>query len=478
MQIHGRFVSRARRSRRGSAILVAMGFMIMATSMGLGFLAVTGQHMMQTATKGINTKLLHAAEAGIESKRGRFKLVAGIQDDWSALLPLAGWNQIDGPININGVVVQVEARPFGTSSVPKVSIRGIAVSGLHKLAVEYDIKVAAFSDYARYNGSGSTSNIGTNFKMYGTYYCVGNLNLANRSGIEFFGNVFTEGVVQNVPDWPYNFKEDVQQNVDPVVIPPSAYGFGVMKTVAQGFNTLFYSNTTEIELMGTVFRRRYWFQPAAGPAVLMNETLGIPEEGVIYIVDGQPPVGFDATPGQQVPSGSCSNDTNLWGWLFDRRVTIASERDFRIVDNVTYKACMDDPSLREPTNKKSAAALGFKEMLGVISAKNVLFICNQITPVPSAYEVSGGLGNQYQTDGVFMGVQWCKGQTNQNSNGKEWWGYGCLIGQGTTGLAGRYQIRHYDWDWRLESTTPPYFMKAYNTSATFLSGTWRTYPMP
>ena len=75
------------RSRCGSALLVSMGFMLMATSMGLGFLAVTGQHMMQTATKGIETKLLQAAEAGIETKRGRFKLVNPTQIDWTTLLP-------------------------------------------------------------------------------------------------------------------------------------------------------------------------------------------------------------------------------------------------------------------------------------------------------------------------------------------------------------------------------------------------------
>jgi hypothetical protein len=32
-------------------------------------------------------------------------------------------------------------------------------------------------------------------------------------------------------------------------------------------------------------------------------------------------------------------------------------------------------------------------------------------------------------------------------------------------------------DWRLQGTTPPFFLRAYNVTATFVPGTWRTYEL-
>jgi hypothetical protein len=42
-------------------------------------------------------------------------------------------------------------------------------------------------------------------------------------------------------------------------------------------------------------------------------------------------------------------------------------------------------------------------------------------------------------------------------------------------LGDHFKVRNYHWDYRLELTTPPYFLRAYNASAVFLPGTWRTY---
>ena len=38
-----------------------------------------------------------------------------------------------------------------------------------------------------------------------------------------------------------------------------------------------------------------------------------------------------------------------------------------------------------------------------------------------------------------------------------------------------YGARHYDWDWRLQNTAPPYYLRTYNVSARFIPGTWRSY---
>ncbi|MCQ3950754.1 MAG: hypothetical protein DPW14_13180, partial [Planctomycetes bacterium] len=131
----------ATRRRRGSVLMVAMGFVIAVALAGTGMLSVSYVHQVQMQQKALAVRMMAAAEAGIEAKRGRFTLIAGVQDDWSTLLPTAGWNNIDGPMLINGLSVQVQAMPTGGVSVPKVRIRGVVSTVGRNLAVEYEAKV-------------------------------------------------------------------------------------------------------------------------------------------------------------------------------------------------------------------------------------------------------------------------------------------------------------------------------------------------
>ncbi|MCA8946704.1 MAG: hypothetical protein KDB29_10795, partial [Planctomycetes bacterium] len=47
----------------------------------------------------------------------------------------------------------------------------------------------------------------------------------------------------------------------------------------------------------------------------------------------------------------------------------------------------------------------------------------------------------------------------------------------TTELSSNFDRRNYDTDYRLQKTTPPYFLKAYGEAANMIKGTWRTYEL-
>ncbi len=550
------FVSQ--RSRRGSVMMVAMAFVVVVGIAGSVILSLSYAHQVQMQQKALSVRMMAAAEAGIETKRGRFTLIQGVQDDWLTLMPLVGWNNIDAPMTINGMSVQVQAMPVGSAAVPRARIRGVVSTISRQLAVEYEIKVASFSDYALYSGSTAVSGIGANFNMVGTYYSLGGIDLGTNPGIRFWGLAKTSGTIVN-PGEPMAtiFQSGWQVGIPPIQIPPTAYGFGPPFVRAKQNDTVdsparpqvHYRNTVAIEFLGTQYRRYYYIRRnAAGPTnmtglarwhntangnivassnthwLLTSEVRNIPDEGVIFLRNAPASIANEADAGapggasgavysyeidtenatyqndfQQATYASLpiSNQASsplgptvagpvafVWGRIDDRRVTLASEYKLVVSDCIKYDTLATNPDLRRQANKTGAGATNFKEMLGVVSGTEIQYIRSWFTPLAPSEMVTnivgdtGHLANQYSLDAVFMGVyRGYEPEQPASITGHELWECGCLInGQfNSTWFAGVYQRRNYDWDWRLQNTTPPYFLRAYNTSATFLPGTWRSY---
>jgi hypothetical protein len=170
-----------------------------------------------------------------------------------------------------------------------------------------------------------------------------------------------------------------------------------------------------------------------------------------------------------------------------------------IRDNVTYNTYANNPDLRREVNKSSDAAMNVDEMLGVISrerwsnqsTKSGTFLgggdinmayryWNYLQASEMVTDIAGDTGhlpNQNALDGVYLGTFSCGANFHDYTNwNQEVWYCGGLISLHTTYyLENSWEYVHYDWDWRMLETTPPFFLSSYNTSATFVPGTWRTW---
>jgi hypothetical protein len=126
-------------------------------------------------------------------------------------------------------------------------------------------------------------------------------------------------------------------------------------------------------------------------------------------------------------------------------------------------------------------------MLGVVSATDVDFMTNDWTALPNASRVTddatrnppdiGHHSMQYGLDGVYMGVGSAKRGNNAAGNNKELWVCGGIINGNhpSTELSSNFDRRNYDTDYRLQFTTPPYFLRAYGVTPLQVTGTWLTY---
>jgi hypothetical protein len=189
----------------------------------------------------------------------------------------------------------------------------------------------------------------------------------------------------------------------------------------------------------------------------------------------------------------------LSGLLTDRRVTICADGlDVVIRDNISYNSLASNPELRREANKTSDAATEIPEMLGVLSRErwsnqatksgtylgggdvNMAYRYWNLLPVAECVSTIAGdahLANQNCLDGVFLGTYTC-GDNYYHSSAptQEIWFAGGLISLYTTYYTENcWSYVHYDWDWRLVETTPPFFLSSYNVSATFVPGSWRTW---
>ncbi|MCA8911305.1 MAG: hypothetical protein KDB82_06350 [Planctomycetes bacterium] len=506
-----------RNARKGSILGMAMLFFVMVTVAGAALLSMSTINRMKTVRNGVDVRLMIAAEAGMETIRGRFTLVSGVQDDWS-WLTTGTWTTLD-TISVNDTPVTLQANLLSGSSVPTARVRGIATASGRTRAVEQTIKVASFSDYARFSGSTSVTSFGANFKMVGTCYYRGGINLGGNGGIQFLGQATTSGVVSGLPTpegVAYNFPAGYIQGSPVISIPSSAYGTDPILAQADALSSTyagttnlpqwdvkasgfhFYRNTISLEFFpfssgsvtGTQVVRRYYYRESGNENYLVSgqystrsETITLPqgEEICLYVDDSTPPLGYDCW-----NSGEYNYEDygrlDLSGTLRNARITVCTEMDCHVVDNVNYYTLLQNPSLRLQANKTSSAATSFTEMLGVVAQDEVLFDFNTFSPYNSGDTgyLADGVTNQYHLDGTFLGTYRAYYNGTPSASGSdEFWGCGCLIGVNypTTGFGGAFGTRHYDWDWRLQSTTPPFFLRAYNVTATFVPGTWRTYEM-
>ena len=190
-----------RAGNKGGALASAMLFFVVVTVAGAALLSISMQHRLQIVRHGIDVRLMIAAEAGIESVRGRFTVVPQIQEDWASLVPGTGWNNIDS-MTVNGIPVTVEARSIGGASVPTARVRSTAIAGSRRRTVEYTIKVATFSDYAVFNAGSGDSTLGVNYKGVGNLYFGGDVRTqktADGTRITVKGNAELEGKPVTVP---------------------------------------------------------------------------------------------------------------------------------------------------------------------------------------------------------------------------------------------------------------------------------------
>lgn len=483
-----------RRLSKGSVLAVAMLMLIVVTVAGSALLSMSALTRLNMVSRGMDVRLMIAAEAALESARGRFTLVAGAQEDWSALMPSSGWNNL-GTVVVNGIACQLQAAPVGGPEVLRARVRAIATVGTRNKVVEYTIMAANFADYALYFGGNSTVSIGEYFKMVGNFYSRGSINLHNAPGIEFFGRTETSAKVMNWTSMAYNFKQGYDDNVPIVEIPPSAYGFGPMRTAAQASGTLFFANTVSIQLVGNKFIRKYLYRFTGTGSnykkndyQLRTQTLVIPDNSVIYVDSSTPPQGVDSYSAAANGMNRASEKyIELWGVLDEARVTIACEHEIHIVDNISYQTLLEKPSLRRYTEKQAPAALAFREMLGVVTQTDLLFETPSWTALPGASLVTndasrnppdlGHYTKQYSLDGVYMGVEKSARGAVGPGSGRELWVCGGIINGNheSTLLASNFDRRNYDTDYRLQRTTPPYFLRAYGVTATQITGTWRAY---
>ncbi|MCC7510873.1 MAG: hypothetical protein IT464_16055 [Planctomycetes bacterium] len=182
----------------------------------------------------------------------------------------------------------------------------------------------------------------------------------------------------------------------------------------------------------------------------------------------------------------------LWGTLDDRRVSIACDHKIILADTISYQTLLNNPWMRNfhgdgISGKQSTGALNFKEMLGVMSQQDCMLTPTWWRAIPVGQAATNQVGelvpghypaDSNPMDGVFFSIFDTRPWRFRNSFiGEEFWGHGGLIAGGSyaAGMGNHFNRRNYDWDFRLALTTPPFFLRAYNSSAVFINGTWRTY---
>ncbi|MBZ0135704.1 MAG: hypothetical protein K8I27_04975 [Planctomycetes bacterium] len=574
---------RTRIARKGSILATAMLFFVLVTVAGTAILSMSTIQRIKTVRNGIDVRLMIAAEAGIESVRGRFTLVEGVQDDWN-WLNNATWTNVD-TVTVNGINVTIDAMLWGGPSVPTARLRSYATASGKTRFVEYLIKVASFSDYAVFTSSGGT--LGQDYKLVGNYFADGNLSIPN-TGAQMFGRVQLTGTINQTNGEPQSYTFPVQ-NPEPlsgnIPFPNNAYQWNLLVDKADTTGLVYGENTLEIIFNGTNMTRWFvrrratgagngtvpgsagaiddstnsWISPHDGTIDYSNssatnqrlvnadyefvsETVPIPNEGVIYIRSGPARLAQASDPNKDALGGGTTNNFTqatgsssvnsttspygastfinnrviftssvsgtyepilvMSGRLASTRVSIACDHKIVVKQPIIYDSLLNDPTLRRfyddashVTGKQSQAALNIPEMLGVMSRDDITPAVTWWRDVDSNFGGGGvttGAGEiittaHYPTDTYCMdGVYLALGETSPRrhynfspGNGPrgEMWFHGGLIGQ--TGYGGgngnTFYRRNYDWDYRMALTMPPYFLNAYNTSATFVPGTWRTW---
>lgn len=482
----------SRSTRRGSVLGISLIFMVVVAVAGTALLSMSLIHRQGLIRSTYDTRLIIAAEAALNTQKGRFTLVEGIQDDWSAILPLSGWNDISGPITVNGIPVQVQAMSVGTPAVPRARLRAIASAWNQRRVVEFEIKIPNFSDFAMYSGASNSLDLPENFKVIGNLYSLADINLSNRVGIEVWGDVRASGGVKNAPDPAYNFKEGYEEYVPDIEMPPTANRLAEMADAAHNTGLYFYNNTVSIEFVPPNDFIHYRSINKDGDEA--GKRYAVPPESVIYVSSDPLPAGGDPKDPGAAPDAKPnlnSKSLHISGTLgvpgspsTGARVTLACDVTVLVEDNVAYQTLLDNPDLRRRAEKTSEPALGFREMLGVVSANRVEFTPNTWTRLPEANMVtdisgdSGHLEEQYCVDGVYMGINRAFASST-GTTGEVWFNGGMISGSANAATYGSsFSLIQWHKDFRLDYTLPPFFLRAYGSTVEVVSGTWRTYTLP
>lgn len=211
---------------------------------------------------------------------------------------------------------------------------------------------------------------------------------------------------------------------------------------------------------------------------------------------------FSNIGGFTIPNGN-TDILLLSGTLDDRRVTISCDHRIIIKQCISYQGNLDNPDNRRYFNdgvngKQGSQAMDMTEMLGVMSKSEIHPTPTWWTPLTASYRVTGDLAGEtvpghdwadikdtngdYCMDGVYLAWNTTAPTRNYGyASGSgplgEMWFCGGLICQGSYGggNGNTFYRRNYDWDYRMNITMPPYFLRAYNTTARFIPGTWRTW---
>jgi len=567
-----------RTDRRGGILATAMLFFVMVTVAGTAILSMSTIQRLKTVRNGIDVRLMIACEAAVESVRGRFTLIKGVQDDWSWVSDTT-WTSL-GVVTVNGINVNIAALRFGGDSVPRARVRANATASGKTRWVEYTVKVASFSDYSVFASNG---NFGANYKLVGNYYSNGNINV-DVTGCRVFGETTSTGIITGAysnpasPEYPFvNSNPLTNQPAIPFPVDPTEWDY--LKNIASTTGYVYAENTMEIIFNGTTFTRWYvrrkntaaagvgtvptgqvaasgssWINSstgvmnytntsAANPYVVtvdyewVSETLPIPNEGVIYVQSGAasgitmgPLVGapyfrdnlaasprtngfvqqhwlntyghtgtFTNQGGYGVAAGS-TPVLVISGTLDNSRVSLVCDHRIIVRQPIAYQGNLDNPTNRRFFNdgasgKQSPSALNMVEMLGVMGRTEICPCPLWWQPLPSSAWVTGnaagetlpghdwsdtvnGYNSDYSMDGVYLAMAHIRPRVYYNGQPMgELWYCGGLICQGDYGggNGNNYSRRNYDWDYRMDQTMPPYFLRAYNTTAKFVPGSWRTW---
>jgi hypothetical protein len=470
-----------RHTRKGSALAAAMLFFVTITIAGTALLSISAIHRIQIVRSGMDVRLMIAAETGLETARGRFTLVAGVQDDWTNLVNYTSWTDV-WKGSVNGIDVAVEGMAIGSDSVPTARVRSTASAGNRRRVVEYTIKISSMADYSLFFGGSSAVNVGDWLRVGGPVYANHGMTIPSSANVVFYGTVKSARGI-NYPESRRDeiFRQGYETNHPIITIPPETKGFGVMQEAAERTDSLFYYNTKGIRLLGEEFERTFYYRNEFGSYEERTEVLSIPDESVIYVLDAPPPYPLDAD-SAALPNLQRAAEVEFGGVLEHKRVSFAIELDMKIVDNLSYQTLLDNPTARQLDNKESPIAMGFREMMGIITRGEVKYSVSNWTPFPvsamvPATDEEDSLPNQHSIDGILLGDRARLVDGASGSGDRQVWVTGgVLAGEDPTEpLRNAFARRYFDTDARLQFTLPPYFLRAYGAAPNPIPGTWRTY---
>ncbi len=267
--------SNRRKRLKGGALVAALFFMIVVTTAGIALLSSSTRNQIAIIERSVDVRLMIAVEAGVESVRGRFRLIEGIQDDWAWMAgsTRAAPNDL-GVQTINGINVSLTCWPLGSPSVPTCTVRGWATAAGITRFVELDLQLATFSDFAMYLGESGQANWGA-IEIYGRFHSNSDAHFMSPQTkfhlIPSFGMNGTDWAIphnntgrpasEEGPGF-MNFNPHIQADVD---IPDNLVVYSTMKTTAlrtranpnnTSSDHTYYENTLEIQFTGDGNYRR------------------------------------------------------------------------------------------------------------------------------------------------------------------------------------------------------------------------------